>query len=86
MNLTHLTNPLFFIDHLSPSLYIAPDMAKRPTPKKKLSKDRSGHRYSAYLKKQWRKLRGRMDSPFAGYYQKEESSEKALEKITKIKA
>ena len=61
-------------------------MAKRPTPKKKLSKDRSNHRYSAYVKKQIHKLRGRMNSPFAGYYEKEDTGEKALEKITKIKA
>ncbi|HLD07633.1 MAG TPA: hypothetical protein VJB60_01065 [Candidatus Peribacterales bacterium] len=61
-------------------------MAKRPTPKKRLSNDRSGNRYGAYLRSQWKKLRGRMNSPYAGYYTKEKSGEKALEKITKIKA
>ncbi len=61
-------------------------MAKRPTPKKKMSSDRSGNRYGSYLRKQWSKLRGRMNSPYASFYVKPESGEKALENITKIKA
>lgn len=74
------------VDPHFPSLYIALTMAKRPTPKKKMSKDRSHARYGAYVRKQLRKLHGRLNSPFAGYYEKEESGDKALEKITKVKA
>ena len=76
----------FFIDQHFPPLYIPPNMAKRPTPKKRLSNDRSGNRYASYLRKQWRKLRGQLNSPYAGYYREEKSGEKALKKITKIKA
>ncbi len=62
-------------------------MAKRPTPSKRLSKDRSGHRYGSYLRKQWRKLRSRMNSPYCRFAEgKKPSEDKALEKITKIKA
>ena len=60
-------------------------MAKRPTPKKRLSNDRGGNRYGAYLRKQWRQLRNRMNSPYATPAQ-QKASDKALEKITKVKA
>lgn len=60
-------------------------MAKRPTPKQHLSKSRSGNRYGAYLRKQWKRLRSQTSSPYAVFAVKEKS-EKALEKITKIKA
>ena len=60
-------------------------MAKRPTPKKRLSNDRSGNRYASFLRKEWRRIRGQSNSPCGGYATKDES-EKALEKITKIKA
>jgi len=62
-------------------------MAKRPTPDKRLSKDRGGNRYGAYLRKQWRRLRGRMNSPYCRFAEgKKGGADKALEKITKIKA
>jgi hypothetical protein len=60
-------------------------MAKRPTPDKRLSRDRSGDRYGAYLRKQWRQLRNRMNSPYA-LIVKKSGGDKALEKITKVKA
>lgn len=61
-------------------------MAKRPTPKKRLSSDRSGNRYGAYLRKQWTRLRGQMNSPYCKFAEKKQSEGKTLEKITKIKA
>jgi ribosomal protein L37AE/L43A len=61
-------------------------MAKRPTPKKRLSSDRSGDRYGAYLRKQWSRLRGQMNSPYCRFAEKKISADSALEKITKIKA
>jgi ribosomal protein L37AE/L43A len=61
-------------------------MAKRPTPKKRLSNDRSGNRYGAYLRRQWRRLKGQMNSPYSKYAPKKENANKAIEKITKIKA
>lgn len=60
-------------------------MAKRPTPKKRLSSDRSGNRYASYLRKEWRRLRNQMNSPF-GKFMEKDKADKALEKITKIKA
>lgn len=60
-------------------------MAKRPTPKKRLSSDRSGNRYASFLRKEWRRLRGQMNSPFCKFVEKDKG-DKALEKITKIKA
>ena len=60
-------------------------MAKRPTPKKRLSNDRSGNRYASFLRKEWRRIRGEANSPFGGYASKDKG-DKALEKITKIKA
>ena len=61
-------------------------MAKRPTPKKRLSNDRSGNRYGAFLRKEWRRLRGQANSPFSSFMEKKGKSDKALEKITKVKA
>lgn len=60
-------------------------MAKRPTPKKRLSSDRSGNRYASFLRKEWRRLQGQMNSPFCKFMKKDKG-DKALEKITKIKA
>ena len=73
------------IDSQQPSFYLLP-MAKRPTPKKRLSSDRSGNRYAAYLRRQWKRLRGQMNSPYAVLATRKEREGKALEKITKIKA
>ena len=61
-------------------------MAKRPTPKKRLSNDRGGNRYASYVQKQWRKLKNQMNSPFCQFATKKEGGDKALKKITKVKA
>lgn len=61
-------------------------MAKRPTPKKRLSSDRGGNRYGAYLRRQWHRLKGQMNSPYNAYATKRDAGDRALEKITKIKA
>ena len=61
-------------------------MAKRPTPKKRLSNDRSGNRYASFLRKEWRRLRNEANSPYAKWMEKKGKGEKAMEKITKIKA
>lgn len=61
-------------------------MSKRPTPKKRLSKDRGRRRHSAYVRGEARRLTEFANSPFAGPAQKKDKGTKALEKITKIKA
>jgi CRISPR/Cas system-associated protein Cas5 (RAMP superfamily) len=61
-------------------------MAKRPTPKKRLSADRSGNRFASFLRKEWRRLQRQVNSPYGQWAEQREDEEKALEKITKIKA
>lgn len=61
-------------------------MAKRPTPKKRLSKDRGRRRHSVYLGKEMVRLKNLSASPYSGPVAKKVKSGKALQKITKIKA
>ncbi len=61
-------------------------MSKKPTPKKRLSKDRGRRRHSVYLGNEVRRLKNLAASPFSGPAPKKRRSEKALEKITTIKA
>ncbi len=61
-------------------------MAKRPTPKKRLSKDRGRRRHSVYLGKEVVRLRNFAASPFSGPAPARDRSGKALKKITKVKA
>lgn len=61
-------------------------MGKRPTPKKRLSKDRGRRRHSVYVNAEVSRLRGLANSPYAGPAPQKDQSGKALEKITRIKA
>jgi hypothetical protein len=61
-------------------------MAKRPTPKKRLSKDRGRRRHSVYVGKEVTRLRGFASSPYAGPATPKNKSGKALKNITRIKA
>jgi len=61
-------------------------MSKKPTPKKRLSKDRGRRRHSVYVGKEVVRLRNFASSPYAGLAAKKEKSGKALKKITRIKA
>lgn len=61
-------------------------MAKRPTPKKRLSKDRGRRRHSVYLGNEVKRLKNFSSSPFAGPARPRDKSGKALKKITRIKA
>ena len=61
-------------------------MAKRPTPKKRLSKDRGRRRHSVYAGLEVRRLTAFASSPFAGPAKSKDRSGKALKKITRIKA
>lgn len=61
-------------------------MAKRPTPKKRLPKDRSRRRHSAYLAGEVKRLTNKLASPYGAPAQRKSKGEKALQKITKIKA
>ncbi len=61
-------------------------MSKRPTPKKRLSKDRGRRRHSVYLGKEVVRLTNFAASPFSGPAAPRSKSGKALKKITKIKA
>jgi hypothetical protein len=61
-------------------------MAKRPTPSKRLSKDRSRRRHSVYVGGEVRRLKNMSASPYAAPAGPKNKGSKALEKITKIKA
>jgi hypothetical protein len=61
-------------------------MAKKPTPKKRLSKDRSNRRHSVYLQLEVKRLTDLAASPFSGPVAAQNKVAKALKNITKIKA
>lgn len=61
-------------------------MAKRPTPKKRRAKSKGRGQYSVYVGKRVRKLRNRMNSPYAMLVSASKKGEKGLEGITRIKA
>ena len=61
-------------------------MAKRPTPKKRLSKDRGRRRHSVYVGKEVRRLTNRAASPYSKPAEPKSRAGKALKKVTKIKA
>ncbi len=61
-------------------------MAKRPTPKQRLSKGRGRRRHSVYRKTEVRRLTEFSLSPFAAPAQARSKSKKALQKITRVKA
>lgn len=61
-------------------------MAKRPTPKKHRPKSRTRTQRSAYLASEVKRLRQRASSPYSKPATSTTKGQKALEKITKIKA
>lgn len=61
-------------------------MSKKPTPKKRLSKDRGRRRHSVYVGREVVRLRNFSASPFSGPAPVRSKSGKALKKITKVKA
>ncbi|TSC78985.1 MAG: hypothetical protein G01um101425_831 [Candidatus Peregrinibacteria bacterium Gr01-1014_25] len=61
-------------------------MAKRPTPKKRRPKSRTRVQRSTYLMTESRRLRALSNSPYAGPAAPKKRGEKAVEKITRIKA
>jgi hypothetical protein len=61
-------------------------MSKKPTPKKRLSKDRGRRRHSVYVGKEVKRLKHFSLSPYAGPARSKSKSGKALKKITRIKA
>jgi hypothetical protein len=61
-------------------------MSKRPTPKKRLSKDRGRRRHSAYIVGEVKRLVHFSRSPYAAPAKGKDRGSKALEKITKVKA
>jgi hypothetical protein len=61
-------------------------MSKRPTPKKRLSKDRGRTRHSVYIGKEIKRLKNFSASPYAGPAVPKDRSGKALKKITRVKA
>lgn len=61
-------------------------MSKKPTPKKRLSKDRGRRRHSVYIGKEVVRLKNFAASPYAGPAPARSRSGKALKKITKVKA
>jgi len=61
-------------------------MAKKPTPKKRLSKDRGRRRHSVYQKRENVRLINFSRSPYAILAPGKNASGKAMKKITKVKA
>lgn len=61
-------------------------MAKRPTPKKRKAKSNGRSQHSQYLINEIRRLRGKQNSPYAGPAAPKKKADKALERITRIKA
>lgn len=61
-------------------------MSKKPTPKKRLSKDRGRRRHSVYLGREVVRLKNMAASPFSGPAAPKDRGSKALKKITRIKA
>lgn len=61
-------------------------MAKRPTPKKKRAKRATRLQHSAYIAHEVRRLRNRMNSPYAGPAEPKRKGDKALKGITRIEA
>lgn len=61
-------------------------MAKRPTPKKRLSKDRGRRRHSVYVKRENVRLKNFANSPYAVPASGKDASGKAMKKVTKVKA
>lgn len=61
-------------------------MAKRPTPKQKRSKRRTRIQHSAYVRGELKRLQDLQQSPYAVPAKSKNAGDKALEKITRIKA
>jgi hypothetical protein len=61
-------------------------MAKRPTPKRHKSKSATRTRHSAYVNDEVLRLIGRVQSPYAAPAAPKKKGDKALKKVTRIKA
>lgn len=61
-------------------------MAKRPTPKKRRSKSQTRTQHSAFMQRERRRLANLRNSPYAVFASKKDEGEKAIEKVTRIKA
>ena len=61
-------------------------MGKRPTPKKRKAKSAGRRQHSVFLNKEIRRLRNKMNSPYAAPTEPKRKSDKALKEITRIKA
>lgn len=61
-------------------------MSKRPTPKKRKPKSDGRTQHSVFLLKEIRRLRNITNSPYSVPAARKSKSDKALEKITRIKA
>jgi hypothetical protein len=61
-------------------------MGKRPTPKKRKAKSAGRRQHSVYMGNEIRRLRNRQNSPYAAKAEPKNKADKALEKITRVKA
>ncbi len=61
-------------------------MSKKPTPKKRLSKDRGRRRHATFVTNEVRRLKDKANSPYSGPAIQKNKGRKALDKITTIKA
>ena len=61
-------------------------MGKRPTPKKRKAKSAGRTQHSIFLQKEVRRLRDLQNSPYAVPVARKDKADKALEKITRVKA
>ena len=61
-------------------------MSKRPTPKKRRAKSAGGAQEAAYIRRQRERLQDRQASPYAVLAEPKNKADKALKRITKMKA
>ncbi len=61
-------------------------MGKRPTPKKRKAKSAGRRQHSVYLQHEMKRLRNRANSPYAVIAEPKNKADKAMEKITRVKA
>ena len=61
-------------------------MGKRPTPKKRKAKSAGRRQHSVYILKEVKRLQNRQNSPYSVQVEPKRKADKALEKITRVKA
>ena len=61
-------------------------MGKKPTPKKRKAKSAGRRQHSVYILHEVKRLQDRQNSPYSVRAEKKNKADKALTKITRVKA